>query len=186
MASRRYSLRARQARQLNPYEYDKLLYKQQMKRLPDAIVKVVSPRKNGARRAHRQRELDEDGDFIVSEDDESQEARRGRPQRQQHNHNEDDTQNNSLDWLPEAFRMNDDDDDLTPLSPLAGRSSLLKSISDSAREMRKAHRARPIRFPLKEARMRDADQPARQEGEKKQNTVRSVITYKRRKVRGFD
>ncbi|EPQ56427.1 hypothetical protein GLOTRDRAFT_138160 [Gloeophyllum trabeum ATCC 11539] len=39
----RYSLRARQAKQLNPYAYDQAYYKQLMRRNPDAIVKVVSP-----------------------------------------------------------------------------------------------------------------------------------------------
>ncbi|KAH9851730.1 Mus7/MMS22 family-domain-containing protein [Lenzites betulinus] len=47
----RYSLRTRQARQLNPYEYDKRMYKQQMRANPDAIVKVVSPPR--PRRRHR-------------------------------------------------------------------------------------------------------------------------------------
>ena len=41
--SRRYSLRARQARQLNPYAFDKALYKQQLRHNPDAIVKMRSP-----------------------------------------------------------------------------------------------------------------------------------------------
>ncbi|KAL1950542.1 hypothetical protein VTO73DRAFT_5666 [Trametes versicolor] len=50
-ADGRYSLRTRQARQLNPYEYDKRLYKQQMRANPEAIVKVVSPPR--PRRHHR-------------------------------------------------------------------------------------------------------------------------------------
>ncbi|EED77379.1 predicted protein [Postia placenta Mad-698-R] len=37
----RYSLRARQARQKNPYAYDKALYKRQMRANPDAIVKML-------------------------------------------------------------------------------------------------------------------------------------------------
>ncbi|KAI0647862.1 Mus7/MMS22 family-domain-containing protein [Trametes meyenii] len=47
----RYSLRTRNARQLKPYEYDKLMYKQQMRSNPDALVKVVSPPR--ARHGHR-------------------------------------------------------------------------------------------------------------------------------------
>jgi hypothetical protein len=42
----RYSLRTRNAKQLNPYVYDQLLYKKQMQAIPDAIVKVVSPIKH--------------------------------------------------------------------------------------------------------------------------------------------
>lgn len=55
----RYSLRARQARQLNPYEYDKRLYKQQMRANPEAIVKVVSPPR--PRKTHRSRSAGANG-----------------------------------------------------------------------------------------------------------------------------
>jgi hypothetical protein len=44
----RYSLRTRNAKQLNPYIYDQLLYKKQMQAIPDAIVKVVSPIKHSS------------------------------------------------------------------------------------------------------------------------------------------
>ena len=46
--SRRYSMRERRPHQLNPYIYDKMLYKRQMKSNPDAIVRFASPR----RRSH--------------------------------------------------------------------------------------------------------------------------------------
>ena len=51
---RRYSLRTRQARQLNPYQYDKALYKQQLKSNPEAIVSVLSPtrRRRGSPKQH--------------------------------------------------------------------------------------------------------------------------------------
>lgn len=54
---RRYSLRTRQARQLKPYEYDKMMYRLQLKDNPDAIVKVVSPSKD----VNRRRNLDNGG-----------------------------------------------------------------------------------------------------------------------------
>lgn len=51
----RYSLRRRDPRQLNPYAYDKLLYKKLMRLNPDAIVKFLSPKKPRNRReAHEE------------------------------------------------------------------------------------------------------------------------------------
>ncbi|PSS37682.1 hypothetical protein PHLCEN_2v506 [Hermanssonia centrifuga] len=60
----RYSLRTRKAKQVNPYEYDKMLYKRQMRANPDAIVKVVSPpqRKHRERSGEQMRDSDADVD----------------------------------------------------------------------------------------------------------------------------
>ena len=57
----RYALRTRNAKQLNPYVYDQLLYKKQMRANPDAIVKVVSPIKHAG---HVDRIAQEMLDFI--------------------------------------------------------------------------------------------------------------------------
>ena len=43
-AEGRYSMRTRQPRQLKPYAFDRLAYKQQLKHHPDAIVKLVGRR----------------------------------------------------------------------------------------------------------------------------------------------
>ena len=43
-AGGRYSMRTRQPRQLKPYAFDRLAYKQQLKHHPDAIVKLVGHR----------------------------------------------------------------------------------------------------------------------------------------------
>ncbi|KAI0357556.1 hypothetical protein OH77DRAFT_1510566 [Trametes cingulata] len=68
-ADGRYSLRARKARQLHPYEYDKKLYKQQMRANPAAIIKVVSPPR--PRRRHRSTSAGraEVGDSSEAEDE---------------------------------------------------------------------------------------------------------------------
>ncbi|KAF7430537.1 hypothetical protein PC9H_006245 [Pleurotus ostreatus] len=66
---RRYSLRTRQAKQIRPYAYDKLSYKQQLRGNPDAIVKVVSPRHH--RRHSRSRSV-EGGSDPNTQDDEWQ------------------------------------------------------------------------------------------------------------------
>lgn len=63
--SRRYSMRARRPQQLNPYVYDKLLYKRQMKSNPDAIVKFASPK----RRNHSH---GGDGEDLMTQDGETQ------------------------------------------------------------------------------------------------------------------
>ncbi|KAH9936512.1 uncharacterized protein B0H18DRAFT_1164925 [Fomitopsis serialis] len=85
-AQARYSLRTRLARQKNPYAYDKALYKQQMRSNPDAIVKVISPRRRSrhrSRSAARSGDEGSDGDYSGQEDDqdaedESQRQREGR------------------------------------------------------------------------------------------------------------
>ena len=59
----RYSLRARQAKQLNPYAYDKIQYKQQLRSNPDAIVKIISPMKGGHHHGHQQDYEDEDAEM---------------------------------------------------------------------------------------------------------------------------
>ena len=57
----RYALRTRNAKQLNPYVYDQLLYKKQMRAIPDAIIKVVSPIKHSG---HVDRIAQEMLDFL--------------------------------------------------------------------------------------------------------------------------
>ncbi|KAL5513076.1 hypothetical protein ACEPAH_3474 [Sanghuangporus vaninii] len=181
MASRRYSLRARQARQLNPYEYDKRLYKQQMKRLPDAIVKVISPHRHAPRRTHRHRESGEDDDFIVTdEDDESQAANQRRSRARKSSEALDEEHARSLDWLPEAFHMSDEDD-LLPLSPLANSESFAKPMSEDVRGKYKVSRQRPIRFPLKEARILRTSLRGLEVEREVPDVSHAAITYKRRK-----
>ncbi|PCH39845.1 hypothetical protein WOLCODRAFT_142800 [Wolfiporia cocos MD-104 SS10] len=61
----RYALRVRQARQKNPYAYDKALYKQQMRANPEAIIRVVSP----SRRKHRRTSSRGDEELDVRSSD---------------------------------------------------------------------------------------------------------------------
>ncbi|EJD07436.1 uncharacterized protein FOMMEDRAFT_164408 [Fomitiporia mediterranea MF3/22] len=182
---RRYSLRARQARQLNPYEYDKRLYKQQMKRLPDAIVKVVSPRRHTPGRTHRHRHGSEDNDFIVSEnEDETQgtarrnEKNRGASETLQEGY---DDQEKSITWLPKAFNMSDDE--LSPLPPAVARKSPVVSASEDLSESHKSLHKKLQRFPLKEARSRREEHagPANESEIETHGKNTSAITYARRK-----
>ncbi|OCH87959.1 hypothetical protein OBBRIDRAFT_758971 [Obba rivulosa] len=65
--SGRYSLRARQAKQLQPYAYDKIAYKRMLKANPDAIVKVISPPR--AKRRHRSHGRDEGNSHSEADDE---------------------------------------------------------------------------------------------------------------------
>ena len=64
----RYSLRTRLARQKNPYAYDKALYKRQMRSNPDAIVKVVSPRRHKRGRSGSAAREGSDGEYSGVEE----------------------------------------------------------------------------------------------------------------------
>ncbi|TFK51700.1 hypothetical protein OE88DRAFT_1658283 [Heliocybe sulcata] len=57
---RKYSLRTRQAKQLNPYAYDQATYRRLLRGNPDAIVKVVSPEHEKRRHHHHQHGQDLD------------------------------------------------------------------------------------------------------------------------------
>lgn len=73
----RYTLRTRQAKQVNPYAYDKLLYKRQMRSNPDAIVKVVSPPRPRGVKHHGEHETSEE-EYTEDEVALEEEARRKR------------------------------------------------------------------------------------------------------------
>lgn len=80
----RYSLRTRQAKQVNPYAYDKQLYKRQMRSNPDALVKVVSPLrpKRHGHREHGERDgSGEEGDEEYEEEEARSEARQRRKEK---------------------------------------------------------------------------------------------------------
>lgn len=77
-ASRPYSLRQRKARQLNPYLYDQVEYKRQLKSNPDAIVPALhSRRRHGSPRQHESdKESGSDADAGNVEDEEDPEEER--------------------------------------------------------------------------------------------------------------
>ncbi|EJD43733.1 hypothetical protein AURDEDRAFT_185329 [Auricularia subglabra TFB-10046 SS5] len=82
----RYSLRHRQAKQLRPYEYDKKVYKHQMRGNPDAIVKLRSP--GGTERSVRQSETQEgDPDYEAPPEP----VHRERPAKARREEDEDDS-----------------------------------------------------------------------------------------------
>ncbi|TBU23731.1 Mus7/MMS22 family-domain-containing protein [Dichomitus squalens] len=161
----RYSLRARNARQLNPYEYDKLLYKRQMRAAPEAIVKVVSPprprRRQRSKSANpRDASSGAEDEYQVGEDedDEESQARRrrkgkGREEGAENGGNgEEGTRGRVEKWLPEAFResssSSEDDADI-----LSG----LKTAKTADKEHR---RKRPRPFPMKKTELQRSVSPS--------------------------
>lgn len=61
-------MRERRPQQLNPYVYDKMLYKRQMKSNPDAIVKFASPRRRNDSRGAAENGEDRDVDQAETQD----------------------------------------------------------------------------------------------------------------------
>lgn len=115
----RYSLRRRDPRQLNPYAYDKLLYKQQMRSNPDAIVKFRSPRRRSPGQTEDNQE-DTQLDYVPLEnpdEDEDYVESIPKPPRVTSNTNPDQVEEapdeSDTGWLPEALRplSSSDEDD---------------------------------------------------------------------------
>ncbi|KAG0694427.1 Mus7/MMS22 family-domain-containing protein [Suillus ampliporus] len=155
----RYSLRRREARQLQPYAYDKALYKAQMKANPDAIVKFLSPQhremhgegesqwEDGQTQGDTQAEYifpvdnpEEDGDYVDAEE---------RRRRRQVTIAEADHHNREREegWLPEALR------DLSESDEIEGADEVRK-LAREARRARKKAEAEAKKREKEEARLK--------------------------------
>ena len=169
----RYSLRRRQARQLQPYAYDKAMYKAQMKANPDAIVKFVSREthagdgsqwENGQTQGESQVEYifpvdnPEDEDYVQSEE----RRRRRRAEADRHDHAQEG------EWLPEALR------DLSDSDEIEGGDEVRKLVRDARRARKKAE-AEARKKEKQEARLRA------QEKADKQAEARGIATKRRLK-----
>ncbi|TDL22229.1 hypothetical protein BD410DRAFT_749010 [Rickenella mellea] len=121
---KRYSMRPRKARQINPYEFDKRQYKLQLRHVPEAIVKVVSPQRRQV--SHHDR-----GDDWVARDDEEDESQVEKPRRNRTSRERDVSINEGDEaagpedgqaqkWYPSAFDLSDDE--LPPLPKAKKRS----------------------------------------------------------------
>jgi len=134
----RYSLRRREARQLNPYAYDKLLYKQQLKSHPDAIVRFQSPRRRpgsgGVGEDGTQDEFvfpldnpDEDGDYVDVQGERSRRRERNLQNFDRHDELREDGQGleprrTGEGWLPEILKgLSSSDEDDNEIRKLARR-----------------------------------------------------------------
>lgn len=167
--SRRYSMRTRRPQQLNPYEYDKRLYKLQLRHNPDALVKVISPRREHTERRHKSHEPEGDDEFVVDEgDNESQEHLAIEKQRNRQSTSRVDS--NLPPGYPDIFYFSDDE--LPPLdSPTEGDKVT------GAKTFKERRRLAP--FPLRMSRPLDTSLEPHSVGKKGS----SAISYIRRKAR---
>ncbi|KAF9221440.1 hypothetical protein BS17DRAFT_785404 [Gyrodon lividus] len=174
----RYSLRRREARQLNPYAYDKLLYKQQMKSNPDAIVKFGSPTR---RPVSRWGQDGTQGEYVYAfdnpnEDEDYVDQGGGRRTRRMETVDRGDERGEEAreqeagktdeGWLPETLlkalsSSDDDDDEIRKLAKQARRAkekaeakarAEARKLAAEARkaeaEARQAVKKRPKAFPI--------------------------------------
>lgn len=125
----RYSLRRRQARQLNPYAYDKLLYKQQLKSHPDAIVKFRSPRRHSGAGGVGEDGTQDEYVFPLDNLDEDGSGRRKRRRARSLDRNNELGGNSPRQatrqvegWLPETLKgLSSSDEEDTEIRKLARR-----------------------------------------------------------------
>ncbi|KAI0667720.1 Mus7/MMS22 family-domain-containing protein [Trametes maxima] len=180
----RYSLRTRNARQLNPYEYDKLMYKRQMRSNPDALVKVVSPPR--ARHRHRSTSAGrvdrgnpsvaedeyQDGEEDTQMDEDARWERRMQKKAEVRARSEGNAEGavgriERPEWLPvgleelfEGSSSEEDDAELDALQRQRERERKRKE-KEERRKNKHARHARP--FPLRRKDMQSSGPPVREE-----------------------
>ncbi|KAH7890678.1 Mus7/MMS22 family-domain-containing protein [Phlebopus sp. FC_14] len=161
----RYTLRRREARQLNPYAYDKLLYKQQMQSNPDAIVKFVSPKRRPGTQPAGEQDEGTQAEYSFHLDDTREEddyvETAGRRKGRVTNVDADERREGSADkdtgWLPGALRAlsssDDEGDEIRQLARKARRArekeearsrAEAKKTDVEARTARKRLRSFPV------------------------------------------
>ncbi|KAG2110321.1 Mus7/MMS22 family-domain-containing protein [Suillus discolor] len=155
----RYSLRRRQARQLQPYAFDKAQYKAQMKANPDAIVKFVSPQhremhgEDGSQWADGQTQGGTQAEYIFPVDNPEEDRDyvdvEGRRRKRRVTIAEADHHNREQEegWLPEALR------DLSESDEIEGTDEVRKLARDARRARKKAE-AEAKKREKEEARLR--------------------------------
>ncbi|KAG1734801.1 Mus7/MMS22 family-domain-containing protein [Suillus lakei] len=140
----RYSLRRREARQLQPYAFDKAQYKAQMKANPDAIVKFVSPQRremhgeDGSQWADEQMQGGTQAEYIFPVDNPEEDRDyvdvEGRRRKRRVIIAEADHHNREQEegWLPEALR------DLSESDEIEGTDEVRKLVREARRARKKA------------------------------------------------
>ena len=148
----RYSLRRRNVWQLKPYEFDKLMYKRQMRANPDALVKVVSPprqRRRSRSAGARDGDTSDAEEYRAGEDeeleDEETQARRrnkGKERAVDEEGESEEAQRETQSWVKKVLQessSSDNEDDRI----LAGIRAARK------REEKERRRKRPKPFPMR-------------------------------------
>lgn len=141
--SRKYSLRDRSAKQLNPFEYDKRQYQRLLRHMPEAIVRRTLF--GGSHKVHRE---DQDDDWVESQNIEEEETQ---VQEVHQNEKERREQRRQMDQLLRDLNLTvpSSDDDLDSISSELEKERNTTHPND-AQGSRGKKRKRTIRsFPLK-------------------------------------
>ncbi|RPD62610.1 hypothetical protein L226DRAFT_458818, partial [Lentinus tigrinus ALCF2SS1-7] len=159
----RYSLRRRNAWQLKPYEFDKLMYKRQMRANPEAIVKVVSPPRAPRRRSRsagaRDGKSSDTEEYQAGEDedmdDEETQARRRHKgkERAVDGDVEGENERETPSWLKNVFQefsSSDGEDD-----------QILADIRAAKKLEKERRRKRPKPFPMRKKDFQPEGSPAK-------------------------
>lgn len=164
----RYSFRRREPKQINPYLFDKHMYKKQLRNIPDAIVKATSPHRD--RQKNASPEADED--FVVPDDDISgtdSQLPKLRPDVNVH----EDPEKSSSAWLHKIFDL---EDDVVP--PLSVSNSVANEDTDP-----RSNKFKTKRFPLNEAMFRLRNRSDDKNNSRSGSNNIPAITYSRKQVR---
>ncbi|KAG1811430.1 Mus7/MMS22 family-domain-containing protein [Suillus subaureus] len=168
----RYSLRRREARQLQPYAFDKAQYKAQMKANPDAIVKFVSPQRremhgeDGSQWADGETQGGTQAKYIFPVDNPEEDRDyvdvEGRRRKKRVTIAELDHDNREREegWLPEALR------DLSESDEIEGTDEVRKLVREAKRARKKAE-AEAKKREKEEALLRAQEEAAGRETAKK-------------------
>ena len=147
-ATRRYSLRTRQARQLNPYKYDKHMYKRQLRGIPEAIVKLTSPRRKSRHEGHG--DWNDDNPIQETQDDEwrAEEGELEDEESQQKANRRRRSSDAQERWISSMFDLGDDS--LPPLPLSLGLVNKTKKAVSTPVQADKGPRTKAYpRFPMK-------------------------------------
>ncbi|KAI6149743.1 Mus7/MMS22 family-domain-containing protein [Pisolithus tinctorius] len=156
----RYSLRRRDPRQLNPYAYDKLMYKRQMRSNPDAIVKFLSPKKKShGHQEHYEEDTQAEYAFPLDNPDEDGDYVESIPNRQSASVGTQEAEGASIEhdtgWLPESLRplssSDEDDTDIRKLAANARRERERAAAKAKAEAKKSEREARKTQLQTRKA-----------------------------------
>jgi hypothetical protein len=168
----RYSLRTRQPKQVKPYAYDRVAYKQQMKSNPDAIVKFQSLRRGS--RGVKEMEEDWAMDLENMDQDEIWEERWRRKERSLDS--VDDENNGRVGkWYPKSLGddlSSDEDKEVRELRKEVKNARKKREIEEMTRED-KDNRRRKQQFPV--STIQSEDHTLRETPKTKDRRSRSTV-----------
>ncbi|KAJ7460576.1 Mus7/MMS22 family-domain-containing protein [Mycena latifolia] len=137
---RRYSLRERQAKQLNPYKHDKAQYQITLRNLPEAIVKFRSPRRHHSRGEDYEEVQTQEMDGYEAENDDPRDEARSPTQSRSRSRSR---------GIPELPSLPSTDEEGKAIDALRKEGRKLRREQKSREVTGKRGRKRVRAFPLK-------------------------------------